>query len=206
MVEGHYIYIKNQSMTAMEEQVEKEFKSFGPIKRRGVQVRSNKGFCFAFVEFEQLSSMQNAVKAGLVTIASRQVYIEEKTFVKNLHCSIQLGGRSRGNFNGRGGFRNNDFRGGRGNFSGGRGYPRNNDFGNRGDYSARRGASRGRGEGYQPVEQNGNLMQQGSKAGATPPTEAELCAEVLKKKQRRRRPRSSVSVKAHRIQAQDEQI
>ncbi|XP_026444088.1 uncharacterized protein LOC113344300 isoform X1 [Papaver somniferum] len=92
MVEGHYIYIKNQSMTAMEEQVEKEFKSFGPIKRRGVQVRSNKGFCFAFVEFEQLSSMQNAVKAGLVTIASRQVYIEEKSTTTREAVAISMEG------------------------------------------------------------------------------------------------------------------
>ncbi|XP_026444090.1 uncharacterized protein LOC113344300 isoform X2 [Papaver somniferum] len=87
MVEGHYIYIKNQSMTAMEEQVEKEFKSFGPIKRRGVQ-----GFCFAFVEFEQLSSMQNAVKAGLVTIASRQVYIEEKSTTTREAVAISMEG------------------------------------------------------------------------------------------------------------------
>ncbi|KAI3942876.1 hypothetical protein MKW92_017910 [Papaver armeniacum] len=157
-VEGHSIYIKNLSMTATEEQVEKEFKSFGPIKPGGVQVRSNKGFCFGFVEFEQLSSMQNAVKAGSVTIASRQVYIEEK------RTTTRVGGRGRGNFSGRGGFRNNDFRGGRGNFSGGRGYPRS-DFGGRGDYSARRGPSGGRGEGYQPVEQNGNGKVAGGRQG-----------------------------------------
>ncbi|KAI3929850.1 hypothetical protein MKW98_004004 [Papaver atlanticum] len=158
-VEGHSIYIKNLSMTATEEQVEKEFKSFGPIKPGGVQVRSNKGFCFGFVEFEQLSSMQNAVKAGSVIIAGRQVYIEEK------RTTTRVGGRGRGNFSGRGGFRN-DFRGGRGggNFSGGRGYPRS-DFGNRGDYSARRGPSGGRGEGYQPVEQNGNGKVAGGRQG-----------------------------------------
>ncbi|KAI3895256.1 hypothetical protein MKX03_030605 [Papaver bracteatum] len=158
-VEGHSIYIKNLSMTATEEQVEKEFKSFGPIKPGGVQVRSNKGFCFGFVEFEQLSSMQNAVKAGSVTIASRQVYIEEK------RTTTRVGGRGRGNFSGRGGFRS-DFRGGRGggNFSGGRGYPRS-DFGSRGDYPARRGPSGGRGEGYQPVEQNGNGKVAGGRQG-----------------------------------------
>ncbi|RZC59980.1 hypothetical protein C5167_021735 [Papaver somniferum] len=158
-VEGHSIYIKNLPTTATDEQVEKEFKSFGPIKPGGVQVRSNKGFCFGFVEFEHLSSMQNAVKAGSVTIASRQVYIEEKRTTTR--------GKGRGNFSGRGGFRN-DFRGGRGggNFSGGRGYPRS-DFGNRGDYSARRGPSGGRGEGYQPVEQNGNGKVAGGRQGGT---------------------------------------
>ncbi|XP_026377483.1 ras GTPase-activating protein-binding protein 2-like [Papaver somniferum] len=160
-VEGHSIYIKNLPTTATDEQVEKEFKSFGPIKPGGVQVRSNKGFCFGFVEFEQLSSMQNAVKAGSVTIASRQVYIEEK------RTTTRVGGRGRGNFSGRGGFRS-DFRGGRGggNFSGGRGYPRS-DFANRGDYLARRGPSGGRGEGYQPVEQNGNGKVAGGRQGGT---------------------------------------
>ncbi|XP_026425217.1 uncharacterized protein LOC113321528 [Papaver somniferum] len=59
-------------------------------------------------------------------------------------------------------------------------------------------------------------MQQGSEAGATPPTEAELCAQVLKKKQRRCRFATTVSnnegiremLQAHadRIQAQEEQI
>ncbi|KAI3878147.1 hypothetical protein MKX03_000097 [Papaver bracteatum] len=88
-VAGHSIYIKNLPTTATDEHVEKEFKSFWPIKTGGIQVRSNKvcfvhafdvklsfslikfnsyliylhqGFCFGFVEFEQLSSMQNAVK------------------------------------------------------------------------------------------------------------------------------------------------
>ncbi|KAI3908989.1 hypothetical protein MKW98_008937 [Papaver atlanticum] len=60
------------------------------------------------------------------------------------------------------------------------------------------------------------LMQQGIEAGATPPTEAEVCAQVLKKKQRRRRSAITVSnsegihemlqAQADRIQAQDEQI
>ncbi|KAI3968998.1 hypothetical protein MKW92_035954, partial [Papaver armeniacum] len=60
------------------------------------------------------------------------------------------------------------------------------------------------------------LMQRGSEAGATPPTEAEVCAQVLKKKQRRRRSATTVSnnegihemlqAQADRIQAQEEQI
>ncbi|MCL7032203.1 hypothetical protein MKW94_008344 [Papaver nudicaule] len=157
-VEGYSIYIKNLPITATDELVEKEFKSFGPIKQGGVQVRSNKGFCFGFVEFEQLSSMQSAVKAGMLSIGSRQVFIEEK------RTTTRVGGRGRYPPGRGGGFRN-DFRGGRGgNFSGGRGYPRN-DFGNRGDFSARRGSSGGRGEGYQPVEQNGNGKVGGGRQG-----------------------------------------
>ncbi|KAI3939925.1 hypothetical protein MKW98_029701 [Papaver atlanticum] len=50
-VEGHSIYIMSLPSTATDEQVENEFKCFGPINPGRVQVRSNKS-----------SSMQNAVK------------------------------------------------------------------------------------------------------------------------------------------------
>ncbi|KAI3835463.1 hypothetical protein MKX03_034553 [Papaver bracteatum] len=60
------------------------------------------------------------------------------------------------------------------------------------------------------------LMQRGSKAGATPPTEAEVCAQILKKKQRRCHSATTVSnnegihemlqAQADRIQAHEEQI
>nr|DAD35057.1 TPA_asm: hypothetical protein HUJ06_005697 [Nelumbo nucifera] len=67
-VEGHSIYIRSLPLNAMPEQLEEVFKKFGPIKPNGIQVRSNKnqGFCFGFVEFELLSSMQSAIefKAG----------------------------------------------------------------------------------------------------------------------------------------------
>ncbi|KAI3924866.1 hypothetical protein MKW98_031117 [Papaver atlanticum] len=90
-IEGHSIYIKNLSMTTTKEQVEKEFKSFGPIKPGGVQVRSNKGFCFGFVEFEQLSSMQNAVKVhrGRYTELGQLSCQEQKTInaVENARSS-----------------------------------------------------------------------------------------------------------------------
>ncbi|KAI3839720.1 hypothetical protein MKW98_010025 [Papaver atlanticum] len=41
-VEGHSIYIMSLPSTATDEQVENEFKSFGPINPGHVQVRSNK--------------------------------------------------------------------------------------------------------------------------------------------------------------------
>ncbi|KAI3891524.1 hypothetical protein MKX03_029047, partial [Papaver bracteatum] len=60
------------------------------------------------------------------------------------------------------------------------------------------------------------IMKQGSEAGATPPTEAEVCAQVLKKKKRRRRSATTISnnegihemlqAQADRIQAQEEKI
>ncbi|KAL0350791.1 UNVERIFIED_CONTAM: Nuclear transport factor 2, partial [Sesamum radiatum] len=63
-VEGHSIYIRNLPLNATVSQLEAEFKKFGTIKPNGVQVRSNKqqGFCFGFVEFQEFSSMQSAIK------------------------------------------------------------------------------------------------------------------------------------------------
>lgn len=40
--EGHSIYVRNLPFDATVEQLEEEFKKFGPIKRDGIQVRSNK--------------------------------------------------------------------------------------------------------------------------------------------------------------------
>ncbi|THU64521.1 hypothetical protein C4D60_Mb01t27330 [Musa balbisiana] len=78
--EGHSIYIRNLSLNATAEQVEEEFKKFGPIKPGGVQVRSHKveRYCFGFVEFESLKSMQAAIEASPVMIGGRQAIVEEK--------------------------------------------------------------------------------------------------------------------------------
>lgn len=40
--EGHSIYVKNLPLSVTPDQLEIEFKRFGPIKQGGVQVRSNK--------------------------------------------------------------------------------------------------------------------------------------------------------------------
>ncbi|KAM7475689.1 hypothetical protein LguiB_022932 [Lonicera macranthoides] len=79
-VEGHSIYVRNLPLNAAVPQLEEVFRKFGPIKRGGVQVRSNKhqGFCFGFVEFESLDSMQSAIKESPVTIGGRQAVVEEK--------------------------------------------------------------------------------------------------------------------------------
>ncbi|XP_059642491.1 nuclear transport factor 2-like isoform X2 [Cornus florida] len=143
-VEGHSVYIRNLPLNVMVAQLEMEFKKFGPIKQGGVQVRSHKqeGFCFGFVEFQDLASMHSAIQASPITIGGRQAVVEIK------RTTTRVGGGRARLPSGRGGFRNDSFRG-RGNFGGGRGYGRN-DFGNRGDFSGRgRGPGGRNGEGYQ---------------------------------------------------------
>ncbi|KAK3012282.1 hypothetical protein RJ639_012952 [Escallonia herrerae] len=142
--EGHSIYIRNLPLNATVAQLEAEFKKFGPIKRGGVQVRSSKhqGFCFGFVKFEDVSSMHSAIQASPVTIGNHQAAVEIKRTTTRV-------GSGRGRFpSGRGGFRNDSFRG-RGTFNGSRSFGRN-DFVSRGDFSDRgRGPAGHSGEGYQ---------------------------------------------------------
>ncbi|XP_050223736.1 nuclear transport factor 2 [Mercurialis annua] len=167
--EGHSIYVRNLPFNATEAQLEEAFKKFGPIKRGGIQVRSNKqGFCFGFVEFETLSSMQSALETSPVTIGDRQAIIEEKK------TNTRVGSSGRGRYpSGKGGFRSDSFKN-RGNFGGGggRGYGRN-EFRNQGEFSGRPKGSSGRsGEEYQRTNQNGSRRggrQSGVKGTTTSP-------------------------------------
>ncbi|XP_016477862.1 nuclear transport factor 2 [Nicotiana tabacum] len=147
--EGHSIYVRNLPLDVTVAQLDAEFKKFGPIKQGGVQVRSNRqqGFCFGFVEFEDVSSMHSAIQASPITIGGRQAVVEMKRTTTRV-------GSARGRFPpGRGGFRNDNFRG-RGNFGGGRSYGRN-EFGGH-DFSGRGRGQGGRGgEGYQQVRGRG---------------------------------------------------
>uniref|UniRef100_A0A7N0T161 Uncharacterized protein n=1 Tax=Kalanchoe fedtschenkoi TaxID=63787 RepID=A0A7N0T161_KALFE len=163
--EGHSIYVRNLPLSATVEQLQDEFKRFGPIKRDGIQVRSNKGFCFGFVEFELQSSMQSALEASPVTIGDRKAVVEEK------RTTTRVGSNGRGgrpNSSGRGGYRGESFRG-RGNYGGGRGYGRS-DFRNPGEFSGRSrgpgGRSGGR-DGYQWVNQS-EAAGRGGRGGGTP--------------------------------------
>ncbi|XP_020100715.1 ras GTPase-activating protein-binding protein 2-like isoform X1 [Ananas comosus] len=149
-VEGYSVYIRNLPLNATAEQVEEEFKKFGTIKPGGVQVRNHKieRFCFGFVEFESLKSMQDAIEASPVLFGGRQVYVEEKkTTTRVVNGVVTHSGNSSGRGRypaGRGGFRNDSYRGGRGasvgNGNGGN-YKRG-EFRNRGaDYVGRGGWS-----------------------------------------------------------------
>ncbi|KAB2610385.1 ras GTPase-activating protein-binding protein 2-like [Pyrus ussuriensis x Pyrus communis] len=146
-VEGYSIYIRNLPLNVTTDQLQEEFKKFGPIKQGGVQVRNKKlqGYCFGFVEFESSSSMNSAIQASPITIGGRQAVIEIK------RTTTRVGSSERGRFPpaGRGGFRNDSFRG-RGNYGGGRSFGRN-EYVRRGEFSGRgRGGPAGRsGYGYQ---------------------------------------------------------
>ncbi|CAN0897677.1 Nuclear transport factor 2 [Linum grandiflorum] len=62
-------------------EIEQEFRNFGRISPDGVFVRNRKdviGVCYAFVEFEDLVSVQNAIKSSPIQLAGRTVYIEER--------------------------------------------------------------------------------------------------------------------------------
>lgn len=154
--EGHSIYISSLPISVSVSEVEEEFKKFGSIKPGGVQVRSNKhqSYCFGFVEFEELGSMQNALEASPVTIGGRPAFVEQKR--------TQSRGRE-GLSPNRSGGRNENFRS-RGNFGGGgRGFGRN-EFRNRGEFSGR-----GRGlSGYQRGYQGGGTRGGGRQGGQKP--------------------------------------
>ncbi|OIV98862.1 hypothetical protein TanjilG_21197 [Lupinus angustifolius] len=74
------IYVRNLSPIVSPSAIEEEFQNFGRVRPDGVVIRSQKdvGICYAFVEFEDMTGVQNAVKAGSVQIAGRQAYIEER--------------------------------------------------------------------------------------------------------------------------------
>ncbi|KAA3485353.1 nxt3 [Gossypium australe] len=74
------VYVRNLPNTVSESEIMEEFKKFGEISPDGVVIRSRKdvGVCYAFVEFEDITSVHHAVKAGIAQVAGQQVYIEER--------------------------------------------------------------------------------------------------------------------------------
>ncbi|CAL0304544.1 unnamed protein product [Lupinus luteus] len=160
--EGYSIYVKGLSPNATPALVENEFKKFGPIKSGGVQVRTQKGFSFGFVEFEVASAVQSALEASPILINGRRVVVEEKRSVNRGKCFLSLNlGNSRIRFpTGRApGYRSEGARGRGGNYGNGRGYGRGGDFNGRGDYGYRngnRGGFSNRGDGgYQRNDNTG---------------------------------------------------
>lgn len=136
--DGRSIYIRNLSSLVTVSELEMEFKKFGKIRPEGVSVvnRKDTGVCYAFIDFEDSTSVQNATAASPMPFGSKQIYIEEKRSSSS---------SSRGRRGGRGrGFQNEGVRV-RGGY-GARGYGRGSgqEFGR--EYSSRgRGGSGSRG-------------------------------------------------------------
>ncbi|KAL0799878.1 hypothetical protein Bca101_055053 [Brassica carinata] len=107
------------------------FQKFGVIRTNGIQVRSQKGFCFGFVEFESTCSMQSALEASPIILRNHRgrSAFGVGTGYRNEGGRGRGsfgGGRGRNDFNGYGGNRGNNNRGGyanRANNDGG-GFPR----------------------------------------------------------------------------------
>ncbi|XP_071720603.1 nuclear transport factor 2-like [Rutidosis leptorrhynchoides] len=135
--EAMSVYVKNVSSTTTAFEIEEEFKKFGKIKRDGVAIRTRKDLdvCYAFVEFEDISGVHNAIKASTVEIGGQQVFIEGRRANKN---NVYRAGRGRGRGS-RGGYQTD----GRGRF-GGRNYNRANGH----DGNDHREFNRSRGNGH----------------------------------------------------------
>ncbi|XP_057459534.1 nuclear transport factor 2-like isoform X1 [Actinidia eriantha] len=74
------VYVRNLPSTVSAVEIEEEFKKFGRLKPDAVAIRNRKdiGVCYAFVEFEDINGVQNAIKASTVQIAGQQIFIEER--------------------------------------------------------------------------------------------------------------------------------
>ncbi|XP_062148385.1 nuclear transport factor 2 isoform X2 [Alnus glutinosa] len=95
------VYVRNLSPTVTEAEIELEFKNFGTIIPDGIFIRLRKeiGVCYAFVEFEDLIGVQNALKASPIQLAGRQVYIEERRPNSgSTYRGGRRGGRGRGSY------------------------------------------------------------------------------------------------------------
>ncbi|KAL1826086.1 hypothetical protein ACET3Z_012864 [Daucus carota] len=110
-VESKSVYVKNLPPTVSTSDIQQEFENFGRIKPDGVFIKNRKelGVCFAFVEFEDVESVQNAIKASPIHLVGRQVYIEERR--PSSMMSMSRGGGRRGR--GRGSYQNDGRFGGR---------------------------------------------------------------------------------------------
>ncbi|KAH6821537.1 hypothetical protein C2S53_015271 [Perilla frutescens var. hirtella] len=97
------VYVRNLPSSVTSLDLQQEFENFGIIKHDGIFLRNrmDTGVCYAFVEFEDIQSVRNALKASPIQLGGRKVYIEERR---------PNSGPSRG---GRTGFRGRGGRGGR---------------------------------------------------------------------------------------------
>ncbi|XP_070029934.1 nuclear transport factor 2-like isoform X1 [Nicotiana sylvestris] len=90
------VYVKNVPTTMAAYEIEEEFKKFGKLKPDAVAIRTRKDIdvCYAFVEFEDVTGVQNAIEASTVQIGGHQLYIEGRR--PNRNNLIRGRGRGRG--------------------------------------------------------------------------------------------------------------
>ncbi|KAH6834669.1 hypothetical protein C2S53_019811 [Perilla frutescens var. hirtella] len=152
-VEVKSVYVRNVPTNMSASEIGEEFKKFGKLKPDGVAIRTRKDIdvCYAFVEFDDISGVQNAIKASMVIIGGYELYIEGRR--PNRNNSIR-GGRARGR-----GRISYQIEGTRGRF-GGRGFSR---VSNQDGY--KRPYSRPRGNGFYRQERPYSNNQQGSSNG-----------------------------------------
>ncbi|KAI5649743.1 hypothetical protein M9H77_35748 [Catharanthus roseus] len=155
-VEVKSVYVRNVPTTMAASEIEEEFKKFGKLKPDGVAIRTRKDIdiCYAFVEFEDIAGVQNAIKASTVQIAGHQLYIEGR----RPNRGIPIRGRGRG----RGRISYYPAEGARGRF-GSRGYGRAN-----GQDTNDRDYNRSRGNGFYRQPRQERIFsgyQQGSRNG-----------------------------------------
>ncbi|XWS30136.1 hypothetical protein CRYUN_Cryun24cG0092100 [Craigia yunnanensis] len=78
-VKGTSIFVGNLAMDSKPEELYEAFKSFGPIKRKRVQIRTDKlNRCFAFIQFESSGSTQSAIQTSFIIIGNQKLNIQEK--------------------------------------------------------------------------------------------------------------------------------
>lgn len=92
--EGPSIYLKGLPPSATHALLENEFRKFGTIRAGGIQVKTQKGFCFGFVEFEEENAVQSAIEASPIVISGHRVVVEPKKSTR---------GGNRGRFSSRAG-------------------------------------------------------------------------------------------------------
>ncbi|GER41694.1 RNA-binding (RRM/RBD/RNP motifs) family protein, partial [Striga asiatica] len=62
------VYVRNVRTTMASSEIREAFKKFGKLRPDGVAIWTRKDIdvCYAFVEFEDISGVQNAIKEGKV--------------------------------------------------------------------------------------------------------------------------------------------
>ncbi|XP_042459245.1 nuclear transport factor 2-like isoform X2 [Zingiber officinale] len=77
---GYSIHLKNLPLYVTPEQLQEEFKKFGPIKPGGIHIKCfrHSGICFGFVDFEVADAVARAIKASPVTIEGRPAFVEKQ--------------------------------------------------------------------------------------------------------------------------------